>query len=165
MLEISELGQRIVAHAAIALAIAAAPATLPGQLLLVVNTASGSSGNFCAPVACTPATVDLPAAFPAMQVAAAGGYSPTMFLLLALPPAPCVAMPGFDGFLQVQPPGLAAVFAPTWGHFPSAPCATWQGLYNLLLPAGMPAGAQFLVQLLAPIPSWTFSDAVVVTIV
>ncbi|MFY9343783.1 MAG: hypothetical protein WAT39_14940 [Planctomycetota bacterium] len=137
---------------------------LPGQLMLVINTASGSSGDFCQAVTCAPDAVGMPAAFPTLQIAVAGaGFQPG-FLLLALPPAQCLVVPGLGGTLNLQPPGVAAITNLTWGHFPSAPCATWQGLQALPLPAGLAPGMQLLAQVLFAAPNWTFSNAVLVTV-
>jgi hypothetical protein len=138
------------------------------QETLVVNIGGNSSGDFCGSPGCTPSSVATSPAFPLMQVVTQlGGFQP-VFVLLALPPHQCTPLPGFAGSLMLSPPGVALLVTPQWGHFPHAPCASWMGFASIQLPAPLPSGFQFLVQVLAPPPptmlDWTFSNAVQVTI-
>lgn len=152
------------------------PAALAAQSFsLVAASPQGTSGSLCDPWSCTPATVDANAGTTLQLTTVGAAVAPT-FLLLSLPPAQCASIPGLGNALIVQPAtGFAQLLNLGWGHFyvygPGVTlCASWVGFEYLPLPAALPSGAQFLMQLLAPSPAgtpigaWTFSNAVEVTV-
>lgn len=145
------------------------------ELSLVVNSPSGASGTLCDPWSCTPATVNVPRGFP-MQMVARGSFAPLQILLLAVPPVQCATIPGFGGSLILQPPGYATTVNVLWGHIyvsgapGSNPCGGWMGFSTLAIPNTAPPGFQFVIQMLDQVPdpnlvpTWTFSNAVAVTV-
>lgn len=153
------------------LATAAAPAQ---TIALAAASAAAASGTVCDPWTCTPAPLAAPRGSQ-LALIAAGAIQQPHFLLVSIPPALCVPVPGLAGSLIAPLPAAIAPLPLSWGRiYVTGPgqvvCSGWMGFGSLPLPATIPVGSQFLLQALALVPrpvdgaQWTLSNAVALTL-
>lgn len=156
-------------------ALALVAATLPGQFVVRLTVSSGgsSAGGPCGFTSCTP---DPLAVVPggSLHISTNAVYGGTIFVLIGMPGGPCTPVPGIDGMLIAQPPGLVYVMVPTglthlyisWGPSgPQVPCSLRLASSSLAVPNNIPVGLQFVMQTLVQTGlGWGFSNGVLLTI-
>jgi hypothetical protein len=129
-----------------------------GLSLTVGDGAGGVAGSICGPWNCVPSPLSVPAGTN-LSIEIGARWHVPLFLLAALPPAQCTALPGFGGSLILQPPAVAVLVTPTslthhfisWGPGgPTGYCTPFTTSSTLQLPPGLPTGGQLLLQAFGP---------------
>lgn len=139
----------------------------------VVNTPLGTSGSHCDPVTCTPASASASVG-DVVNLVFRGAFRRPHWLLVAPMPAQCVTLPGFGGSLIVAATADVVPLDLITGMPGGDPlgCSSLASTQSVLLPVTLPVGVQVLLQGIVPFtpsgavePVWTFSNAVVLTVV
>jgi len=139
----------------------------------VVNTPLGTSGSHCDPVTCTPASASARIG-DTVNLVLRGAFRQPHWMLVSPMPAQCITLPGFGGSLIVAATADILPLDLITGMPGGDPlgCSSLAATHPVMLPPTLPVGVQVLLQGIVPLtpssgaePVWTFSNAVVLTVV